>query len=113
MYHPFNNVVIFLICASSHRAKTPQELPRKKAESERLTRQARKILCEERIRKYESTKSVKDVVGDVLAECVEAVSEMLAGQAKLQDHRDAAKEEFIEAAVALPKRVKKRRRWST
>ena len=92
---------------------TELKLRRKKAESERLTRQDRKVLCEERKRRYEITKSDKDVVGDVLAECVEAVSEMLADQAKSQDHRDVEKEEFIEDAVALPKRINRRRRWST
>ena len=88
---------------------TVLKLRRKKAESKRLTRQAINLRFEERLRMSESTKPDEEVVGDVLAECVEAVTEMLADQNKFSVSRAEAKEEVIEAQVEQPKGKKRRR----
>ena len=110
IYLKSTTLLIMLLSFLSVLPATALKFKRKKAETKRLTRQARKLLCEERLKKYEATKPDKEVVEDLLEECVEAVFEMVADQAKLQLRRDEAKEEVNEARDPLLKKDKKRKR---
>ena len=110
IYLRSTTLLIMLLSFLSVPPATALKLRRKKAEAKRLTRQARKLLCDERLKKYEATKPDKEVVEDLLEECVEAVFEMVADQAKLQLCRDEAKEEVNEARDPLLKKDKKRKR---
>ena len=85
------------------------KLRRKKAETKRITRQSLKVLQNQRIEHYEAIKSVKDVVSDVLSECVEAVDEMLSDKARARDEQKEDEDEATWEAVTLPKKVKRKR----
>ena len=89
-------------------------LRKKKAEVDRVTKRELKIHAEDRIRRYEESLSVENIVSDVLSDCLEAVCEMLDDKARRQnpqeESKDEEKEEFVVPTTA---RTKRKRGWRT
>ena len=55
---------------------------KKKAEPTRISKRSLKIINESSIKPYEANMSTRDIVSDVLSECVGAVAEKIANEGK-------------------------------